>query len=154
MLSFGRNNSRDVLTALVQQAAAFRADPLNIELANHCAITAWTLCDWVFKEHGTKLGFNNLNAAQLSIKTQCPNLSLFQDVANASKHRNITHYKPKLKKAIEYDGAFQRDVFDSEAFDVSALVLVREDDSEIWFDDSLEDVLRFWIKYFDENNLE
>jgi hypothetical protein len=152
MLTFGRQSSRDVLHALKERADAFEKDPLNSELANQCAIDAWSLCDWVFKDHGARLGMQTLKDLQSSMKAMCPNLALLQDVANASKHKNITTYIPRLKEAKNHHGAFQRDAFSS-AFDVSALVLVGDDGSEIWFDDVLKDVIRHWDDYFLRNGL-
>lgn len=152
MRTFGRQNSRDLLNALNEKATAFKKDPLNTELANQCAIDAWSLCDWIFKEYGSRLGFQSLKNLQASMKSICPNLALLQDVSNASKHKEITKYRPLLKEAKKHPGAFQRNAFSS-AFDVSALVLVREDLSETWFDEVLEDVVRFWNDYFVRNQL-
>ena len=66
-----------------------RRTPLNSELANQCAIDAWSLCDWVFKENKERLGVQDLPELQSSMKSMCPNLVLLQDVANASKHGEI-----------------------------------------------------------------
>ena len=104
MLTFGRQTSADVLSALKKEAAAFQKDPLNTELANQCAIDAWSLCDWVFKEYGTKLGLEKLDQLQTHMKQQCPQLAFFQDVANASKHKEITKYVPRLKEAKDHHG--------------------------------------------------
>ena len=93
MLTFGRQSSRDVLHALKERADAFEKDPLNSELANQCAIDAWSLCDWVFKDHGARLGMQTLRDLQSSMKAMCPNLALLQDVANASKHKQTQEYK-------------------------------------------------------------
>ena len=50
-------------------------------------------------------------------------------------------------------GAFDRNAFSS-AFDVSALILVGVDGSEIWFDDALRDVVHHWEQFFDNNQLD
>jgi hypothetical protein len=152
MRTFGRGGSNDVLQALHRSVVAFRKDPLNTELANHCAIDAWSLCDWVFKEHGQRLGFSTLADFQAAVKAGCNSLQLLQDVANASKHKEITKYVPLLKEAKKHHGAFQRGAF-SRGFDVSALVLVREDGSEIWIDDALDDATKYWDTYFHANGL-
>jgi hypothetical protein len=73
---FGRKSSSDVLSALKEKADAFQKDPLNSELANQCAIDAWSLCDWVFKDHGAKLGIQSLQDFQSSLTAMCPNLAL------------------------------------------------------------------------------
>ena len=119
MLAFGRNSCRDVLNVLHQKADAFRGDPLNQELANQCAIDAWSLCDWVFEEHGQRLGFKKLGDFQSSMRTMCTSIEFLQDIANASKHKVITHYVPRLKEAKAHQGAFDRNMFSS-VFDVSA----------------------------------
>jgi len=152
MRTFERGNASDVLEALHRNAAAFAKDPLNTDLANHCAIDAWSLCDWVFKEHGKRLGFTSLANLQATMKANCNSLQLLQDVANASKHKEITRYTPQLKEAKKHKGGFQRGAF-SRDFDVSALVLVREDGSEIWFDDALDEATRYWDTYFSANGL-
>jgi hypothetical protein len=153
MLTFGRQGSRDVLNALKEKADAFEKDPLNSELANQCAIDAWSLCDWVFKDLGARLGIHTLTELQSSMRAMYPNLALLQDVANASKHKDITLYEPRLKEAKNHLGAFERGAFSPTAFNVSALVLVGKDDSEIWFDDALKDVIRHWDDYFLRNGL-
>jgi hypothetical protein len=75
---------------------------------------------------------------------------LVKDVANASKHRDITRYQPVLKEAKRHNGAFARSAsaFASDAFDVPALVLVREDGSEDWFDSVLDEVTNCWVALF------
>lgn len=153
MLTFGRYNSTDVLHALKEKAAVFSKSPLNGELANQCAIDAWALCDWIFKEHGRKLGLQKLVDFQKDMKTQCPSLALFQDVANATKHRDVTRYVPKLKEAQSHDGAFDRDAFQADAFDVSALVLVVADGTEIWFDNALQEVIHHWEQFFADHKI-
>ena len=151
MLVFGRTGSADVLKALKDKALSFEKDPLNTELANQCAIDAWCLCDWIFKEYGQRLGLQKLTHFQNQMTQKCPSLALFQDVANASKHMEIDRYIPKLKEARRHQGAFSRSSFSS-AFDVSALVLVAEDGSEIWFDNALKEVICTWDHFFDANN--
>jgi hypothetical protein len=111
MRAFGRRNSKDVLEALHQSAAAFREDPLNAERANHCAIDAWSLCDWIYLEHGQRLGLTTLADFQATVKASCRSLQLLQDVANASKHKEIRKYVPRLKEAKRHRGAFQRSAF-------------------------------------------
>lgn len=148
MLSFGRRSAVDVLQSLRDKKAAYDLDPLNTELANACAIDAWSLCDWVFAEHGASLEVRNLSEMHRFMRNLCPSIDLIKDVANASKHRDITRYSPVLKEAKRHDGAFDRTAFDSDAFDVSALVLVREDNSEVWFDSVLDEVTACWVSLF------
>lgn len=154
MLTFGRSSSHDVLRALKEKAITFAKTPLDTELANQCAIDAWSLCDWVFKEHGKRFGVQKLDQFQAQMKQQCPLLSLFQDVANASKHREITKYVPRLKEAKHHVGAFDRNSFQSSAFNVSALVLVDINGSEIWFDEALNDVINHWEHFFEINQIQ
>jgi hypothetical protein len=152
MRSFGRENAKALLEVLHKNLSEFRSDALNTERANHCAIDAWSLCDWIYKEHGPQLGFATLAGFQTAIKAACRNLELLQDVANATKHKDITKYAPRLREAREHAGAFQHGAF-SRGFDVSALILVREDGSEVWFEDALEDATKFWQTYFESNGL-
>lgn len=153
MQTFGRQSADDVLRVLREKAAAFEQDPLNAELANQCAIDAWSLCDWVFKEHGNRLGIQKLRQLQARMTQQCPELAFFQDVANASKHGGISKYAPQLKEAKYHQGGFAREAFSS-GFDVSALVLVGNDGSEIWFDHALNKVVDHWVQFFDQNQLQ
>lgn len=153
MLTFGRQSSADVLKVLKEKAIAFEHDPLNEELANQCAIDAWSLCDWVFNEHGTKLGIQKLSQLQAQMKQECPFLSLFQDVANASKHKEITLYAPRLKEAKSHRGAFNRGIFDNAIFDVSELILISVDNSKVLFEHALKDVINHWEHYFAKNHL-
>ena len=153
MLSFGRKNSSELLNTLKKQSGELAKSPLDTELANQCAINAWSLCDWVFKEHGKQLGLTELKQLQVQMKQNCPSLALLQDVANASKHMKITKFTPTLKVAEKHDGLFDPELFDSSFFDVDALYLERVDDSKILFEIALNDVIKLWDDFFNSNKL-
>ncbi len=146
MLTFGRNSCRDVLKELKENAGAFYDDPLNQKLANQCAIDAWSLCDWVFEEHGASLGMKNLKELQNRMKAQCSVMALFQDVANATKHRTITQYTPQLQEARYHRGAFSQAF--SSAFDISALFLVSKDGTKTRVDAALKEAIQHWEQFF------
>ena len=145
-LAFDLQNSRDCLEDLRGAVSDFKKDPLNPRLARYSAILAWSICDWVFEEHGDRLGFNDLPSFQGDIKQRCPELDYLQDLANSLKHRTITRYTPSLTEAYQQEGAFSRAF--SRGFDIPALMLTTQDGTQLWFDDVIEGTLSFWDVYF------
>ena len=132
-LTFSSNSARDRLDALRHKADEFRGDPVNEQLAMDYAVLAWSLCDWVFREHGQKLGYQALGDLQRYARRQCPELGYLQDLATAAKHKEVTKYTPKIRAARKHGGSFSRSF--SRSFNVSRLVLETDQGTEHWLDD-------------------
>ena len=145
-LTFDLQNSRDCLEDLRAAISDFKTNRLNPRQARYIAIVAWSISDWVFREHGNRLGYENLENFKKDIRSQCRELCYLQDLANSLKHRTISRYTPSLAKAHKHGGAFSQGF--SRAFDLSRLMLTTRDGRELWFEDVIETALIFWDGYF------
>ena len=107
-------------------------------------MTSWHIAEWCYKE------FNPVLAAQYPqfsdyrtwVKTQCPQLVIMQDIANGSKHQQITMYQPQVDKTEIHHGAFSNGF--SRDFDISSLDIHMKDRTKIYFEDIIEPVVNFW----------
>ena len=149
-LSFDLQNSGDCLREFQRKVAGFKGDSLNTEKARDCAIAAWHICDWVHKEHGSRLGYNKQRALQSHVKTSCPELGYLQDVANGRKHKLLT-YSPSIRKAYEHRGAFSGGF--SRDYDISRLMLELEGGTKVDFEDVLEGALSYWVGFFKKHGV-
>ncbi|MDE2814122.1 MAG: hypothetical protein OXM01_13915 [Gemmatimonadota bacterium] len=150
-LTFDISNSSDMLEELRGVVSDFKKDDLNPKTARHCAVIAWSMCDWIFKEHGSRLGYKKLDKLQEDVRNKCPEIEYLQNMADSLKHRNITSYTPSLVGAYKHRGAFSRDF--ARDFDISGLMLKLQDGSELWFEDVIEAALSFWDGYFKDNGI-
>ncbi len=147
-LTFDKRNARDHLEDFRKKVRAFKSDALNQSLAGDCAVAGWSLCDWVFPELN---GYINLRALQNEVNDMCHELCLLQDLANASKHREINRYTPLLQEAKHHRGAFSQG-FDR-GFDISRLLLVDAKGKEYWVEDVFNACLNFWDDFFAQHGL-
>lgn len=150
-----RSFGLDALTALVAFKNAverFRDDILNEDLARDCAIKAWHLCDYAFKELDSKSQFYKLKNLKKHVKDCCPELAYLQDVCNASKHVEIT-YPSNIDETNHYRGDFCPKDFDSRDFDTSRLEIKLSDDQTIPYIYVVDRAVDFWSKFFDDYEL-
>ena len=150
-LTFDLRNSRDCLEDLRGTVSDFKKDRLNPRIARYGAVVAWSICDWVFEEHGSCLGYKELTDLQKDIRKKCPELEYLQNLADSLKHKTITRYTPSLHKAYKKKGAFSQEF--SRAFDISRLMLTVQDGSQLWFEDVIEEALAFWDGYFKDKGI-
>ena len=150
-LTFDIQNSRDCMEDLRDTISDFKKDRLNPRIARYGAVVAWSICDWIFEEHGSQLGYTELKDLKEDIKEQSPELKYLQDLANSLRHKTITRYTPSLYRAYEKKGAFSQGF--SRDFDISGLRLVVNDGRQLWFEDVIEEALSFWNDYFKNNNI-
>lgn len=151
LLTFHLENSRDCLEDLRDTISDFKKDPLNPRIARYGAIVAWSICDWVFKEHGSHLGYTELGKLQEDIRNACPKIEYLQNLADSLKHKTITRYIPSLHRAYKKKGAFSQGF--SRGFDISGLMLEVHDGRELWFEDVIEEAFSFWDDYFKRNGI-
>ena len=149
--TFDLQNSGDCLEDLRGTISDFKKDPINPRIARYAAIVAWSLCDWVFEEHGSRLGYKKLRDLQKDIREKCPELDYLQDLANSLKHRTITYYTPSLSQSCKREGGFSSGF--SRGFDTSGLMLTLGDDRQLWFEDVIDGALSFWDRYFRDKEL-
>jgi hypothetical protein len=146
------SNSRELLESLQWKITAFQKSSLDVDLAFDCAVRAWSLCDWVHAEFGSRLGYPSLGTLQGDARRECPQLEYLQDLATASKHKIIKGYVSKTHKADLHRGAFDARAF-SRGFDVSRLRLLLRDGAQIDLEDALVAVERFWVGFFTKHKL-
>jgi hypothetical protein len=75
-----------------------------------------------------------------------------QDVANSTKHKDITKYTPLLKEGKKHHGLFSR-AFNKKMFNVSSLRLVLHSGTHLWFEDELEKATTYWVDFFSSHGL-
>ena len=123
--TFAMENCRDVHRKLEWEIGALKACPGNGDLdpilyhAFNCAVTAWTLTDWVWsdmtldqrkKRSGGLVGKASFRAFQSECRTQCRALHLCRQIATASKHGEVTAYPdPMVKVDVSAVPIFRND---------------------------------------------
>lgn len=146
-LSFGVGSTRDLLVMLLEDYEDFKRDTTSSKCAIRCAMTSWHLADWSYKEFSATLAlqYPTIKNYQNRLKTLCPDLEIMQDIANGSKHNQITLYQPKVERTEIHKGAFSSGF--SRDFDTSSLDVHMKDGSKIYFEDIIEPVVTFWKNY-------
>ena len=147
-----RLNARSALQILQADTEKFKKDELNSVLARTCAITAWHLCDHVFKELRPNHKFKNLKCLQRHVRCVCPELAYLRDICNESKHAEAVY--PSIDEAKFQDGDFCHLDFDPHDFDVPRLEIKLPDGRTVLFGDILDRAVTFWTKFFDDNGIE
>ncbi len=146
-LSFGTNTIDHRFNQLIENAKTFKSDILNIELAVRLAQDSWMLVDIVHSELKESKQLPKFKDFRDQIKSDCPELGYMQDIANESKHGEITHYAPVLKETKRHNGSFSQSF--SRDFDISHLQLTTTSGQILWFEDILEAVICFWNQTLD-----
>ena len=72
----GLENSVDLFHALEETIAEYMHDASSARKAITCALFAWQLTDWVFKEYET--GYKKLGEFQRDVRASCPSFSHMQ----------------------------------------------------------------------------
>lgn len=142
--SFDIDDTAAFYAMLLEDYADFKATPLSSRFAIRCAITSWSLPDWVYKEFDAVLKpqYPDFKDYQAAIKAQCPELAIMQDIANGTKHNRITKYTPSVSKAEVHKGDFSSDF--SSDFDISRLQVLNVDGTTVDFDPAITSVMNFW----------
>jgi len=143
--SFEIKTSIDLFKKLQEDYEDLKNDELSSRHAINCAMTAWHLTDWTFKEYISTHGFNDIGKYRESLI--CPSLKVMHDIANGGKHLNVTRPKTDITDTVKVDGDFSRD-FDTDDFLVGSLDLKMSDGTTKNFFDEMTVVLNFWQEYF------
>ena len=145
--SFDIKSSVDLLNELSRRVEDYNHNQLSSGNAVICAILCWHVVEWIYQEYGEQLTeFKNQKDFICHIKLQCNSLSYMQDVANGSKHRGITRYKPEIKSTEKHNGAFSSGF--SNGFDISCLRMEIEGNQFVYFDEEIAKALFFLKGYF------
>src|SRR5260370_18119426 len=100
--SFEIVSARDLYCKLEREHAKYQASPTDSDLAWNCAVTAWHLREWVWKERlSTAVGEDvklfgvsfgaKLAAYRTELNRRCPKYKLLRDVCNGSKHFRLNN---------------------------------------------------------------
>ncbi len=140
--SFEIKSSEDLLNELCQRFDDYNNDKLSSGKAVICSIFCWHLVEWIYNEHNDQLtDFKNKNDFINHVKTACKSLNYIQDVANGSKHRGISRYKPKVRSTEKKIGAFSSGF--SVGFDTSCLRMEIVGGQFIHFHEELDKAISF-----------
>lgn len=140
--SFEIKSSEDLLNELCRRFDDYNNDKLSSGKAVICSIFCWHLVEWIYNEHGDQLtDFKNKSDFIKHVKTACNSLNYIQDVANGSKHRGISLYKPKLRSTELKNGAFSSGF--SNGFDISCLRMEIDGGQFIYFHEEIDKALSF-----------
>jgi hypothetical protein len=102
--------------------------------------------DWIFENHKEIHNFNDLGLFRESLYPNCESLKIMHDLANATKHLNVTRQKGDIKATREYLGTFDNS-FDF-TFDTSHLEIEKNDGTRLAFAVEIKKVKEFWDEYF------
>ena len=141
--NFGTNDSKQKLEDILNEYEDYKFDERNILKASNLSSNLWHLSDWTFKEQSN---FNNLGDFRDHLYSQCDSLKFFHDIANASKHKDVSRPKAKINTTKKYIGDFSNE-FDRNDFDVSKLIIELEDGEILDLYEEIEKVVNFWKKY-------
>lgn len=141
-------NSTKKLKELILEYDDFIKDDLIEYKANNLCVNAWHIIDWVLVEFENIHGFNKIEDLRNSIYPQCNALKIIHDVANASKHNNLSRPKACIKTTRNHVGDFCSKDFSSSDFNVSRLEIELEDGTILNFKKEIKNVIDFWIDYF------
>ena len=145
--SFNIKSSSDFFKKFVEDYEEFVDNRTSSRLAINCAMTAWHLVDWTYKEFEALLKpqFSDFRSYQDGLKSLCPDLKIMQDITNGTKHFAITQYESPIKTTSLHDGDFD-DSF-SRDFNIAMLEIEFQDGRTIYFEDVIDSVMSFWKQY-------
>lgn len=145
-LNFGRDAAEDKYSSFLLEYKDYMSDDLSTDKAQRVATSAWHLVDWVFENHKSIHQFNNIGLFRESLYPHCESLKIMHDLANATKHLNVTRPKGDIKDTREYSGTFDS-TFDF-TFDTSHLEIEKNDGTKLSFVREIMKVKDFWDEYF------
>jgi hypothetical protein len=142
--SFGITCTADMYALLLEEHGDYNRDRLSSKAAIRFAMTSWHLLEWAYNEFKSVLvpQYPKLSDYIKWAKAQCPQLAIMQDIANGSKHMQITKRPPVVDKAEVHHGAFSNAF--SRVFDISSLDVHMKDGTKTSFEDLVDPVVHFW----------
>ena len=156
--SFGIKTAHDLYCKLKREFAKHQNNPTDSDLAWNCAVTAWHVREWVWKERlSTKAGedvglfgvsFGSDQNYNTELNRRCPKYKLLRDVCNGSKH-----FEPRdlgaVRSTATRGGGFGRMQFGVGGFGEDPYLAVFLDDGSIVrFSDVLGQVVGLWDTVF------
>lgn len=145
-LNFGKNTAKDKYNTFLLEYEDYKKDNTSINKAISLSITAWHLIDWAFLDYKTFHKSNSLGAFREKLYPKCPSLKIMHDLANASKHKELTRSKAELKNTEKHKGIFSS-IFNKK-FDTTYLLIELRDGNKLRFNEEIDKVKVFWDSYF------
>ena len=143
--NFGTKTAKEKFDDLLKEFDEFIKDETNISKATNIATNSWHLIDWIFEEN--KDEYKNIGEIREDLYPKCDSLKLMHDIANGSKHNNVSRPKAKIKKTNLQRGDYSND-YCRKDFYVSKLVIELDSEEILDFYTEIEKVINFWKKYF------
>ncbi len=143
--AFGIKNTTEYFQSLADEFSAFKANDLDEGRALNCAVRAWHISEWVYREFNLQSSQGTIQQYQKKLAQDHDYLSFMHDVANGFKHCTLSRPLSNIEDSALHPGAFSADFnFD---FDVSRLVLTLADGSERVFLIEVEKAIEYWRAY-------
>lgn len=141
-LSFDIKTSEDLFKILLEDYKEFDANRTSSRHALHCAIMAWHMIEWVYKEFESQLSEDSFKK---NIVQQCPSLEIMRNLANGTKHNKRSGENQAIKGTELHLGVFSKEF--SREFDTSHLKIELRDGRKIYFEDEIKKAMLFWTGY-------
>jgi hypothetical protein len=138
-------SSEDLFLKLIEDHKAFQNDPLSTYKVVDCAMSAWHLTDWVYKERES-VNYPDLGSMRTAFSLQCNDLNVMHDLITGGKHLTVSRPKSDVSGTHLHEGVFSMEF--SLEFDVSILYVDFKDGSSEPIIKILERVVSFWSSYF------
>lgn len=142
-LVFEIKTAMDFYKTFLENYQEYFNDLTSSRKAINCALTAWHLSEWVYHED-KKLKCVNAKIFQDRIIELEDAFKILKDIVNGTKH---CEHSAKITTEV-HKGAFSNGF--SRDFDISRLVVKREDGTYIYFDNVVDKIAGFWKGYFEK----
>jgi hypothetical protein len=157
--SFAIKTAHDLFCKLKRECAAFQGSTTDSDLAWNCAVTAWHLREWLWKERlsvtpGADLtlfgqAFTSEQGYQTELNRRCPKYKFLRDVCNGSKHFDLSNPGPVNATTVRPGAMPGAMKFGETAFGEGSYFAIRlEDGSLVRFSGVLSEVMALWDDVF------
>jgi len=150
-LNFGQDTAMDKYDEFLNDYFNYKTENTSVRWAKTVAISAWHLIDWVFNEYKTIHGCLGIGDFRNELFRQCESLKIMHDIANATKHQNLTKPKAKIRNTKKHLGAYSSDY--SSDYDITYLEIEMNDGKKSSFEEHIDMVKEFWGNYFGKLNI-
>lgn len=143
--NFGTKTAKQKFDELLKEFDEFIKDETNTSKAINIATNSWHLIDWIFEEN--KDLYKNIYEIRESLYPKCDSLKIMHDIANGSKHNNVSRPKARIKNTDLYKGDYSSN-YSRKHYNISKLVIEIETGEILDFYTEIEKVINFWREYF------
>jgi hypothetical protein len=152
--TFDIRTAKDFLVKkVIPDYHAYSVDPLSANKALTAAMSTFHLIDWVLHDSSLGHSYTDIGVFRTHFFTQCSSLKVMHDIANGGKHAALSRPKTDIAGTHLHEGEYSIDY--DHSYNVSSLIIVLSDGSELIFELELQNTIFFWVTYFkDEFNIE